>query len=110
MSVWALSPLLLMFDPTLLGCFRRRTLGSGSLEHLGYLWLAVGVSGLLFRTIQLFFIRDMMTGLAWCTKIFTDPFNDAKLYCRSPLRLMRGTLLDTSLSSAGQHEPAEFPQ
>ena len=78
----------------------------GFAQHLGYLWLAVGVSGLLFRTVQLFLIRDVMTGLAWCTKILTDPFNDAKLYCRAPLRLMRGGLMSQTTHS----DPAELPQ
>ena len=40
----------------------------------------LGVGGLLFRTVQLFFIHDVETGLVWVTKILTDPFNDFKLY------------------------------
>ena len=43
-------------------------------------WLALGVGGLLFRTVHLFFIRDVKTGLVWMTKILTDPFHDIKLY------------------------------
>lgn len=42
------------------------------------IWLAVGIGGLLFRTVHLFFIRDVDTGLVWMTKIITDPFNDLK--------------------------------
>lgn len=79
-------------------------------RHVGYLWLVVGVSGLLFRTVQLFFIRDVVTGLAWMTKILTDPFNDARLYCRAPLQLMRGGLIAGTLSSDDELEPIEFPQ
>jgi hypothetical protein len=30
----------------------------------------------------------------WFTKILTDPFNDAKLYCKAPLYLLRGELID----------------
>src|SRR5450755_776179 len=52
MSVWALSPLLLKFDPTLPKLFSSPDAWMGFAQHLGYLWLAVGVSGLLFRTIQ----------------------------------------------------------
>jgi hypothetical protein len=37
----------------------------------------VGVGGLLFRTVHLFFIRDVQTGLVWMTKILTDPFHDS---------------------------------
>jgi hypothetical protein len=57
----------------------------------------VGASGLVFRTVQLFFVRDVQTGLVWMTKILTDPFHDIKLYHKAPLALMRGELIDTSL-------------
>ena len=53
--------------------------------------------GLLFRTVHLFFIRDIETGLVWMTKILTDPFNDFKLYCKAPLALLRGELIDPGL-------------
>ena len=46
------------------------------------------------RTIQLFFIRDVQTGLVWATKILTDPFHDIKLYYKAPLYLLRGELID----------------
>jgi hypothetical protein len=49
---------------------------------------------LLFRTVHLFIIRDVQTGLVWFTKIITDPFHDAMLYRRAPLYLMRGELID----------------
>ncbi len=38
------------------------------------------LGGLLFRTVHLFFIKDVQTGLVWATKIITDPFHDIKLY------------------------------
>jgi hypothetical protein len=47
-----------------------------------------------FRTVQLFFLRDVQTGLVWATKILTDPFHDVKLYGRSPLYVLRGELFD----------------
>ena len=43
-------------------------------------WLALGVGGLLFRTVHLFFLYDVQTGLTWATKILTDPFHDVMLY------------------------------
>jgi hypothetical protein len=79
-------------------------------RHLGYLWLVVGLSGLLFRTVQLFVIRDAMTGLAWMTKILTDPFNDARLYRGAPLRLIRHCLLARTLSPDHEQEATEFHQ
>jgi hypothetical protein len=53
------------------------------------------VAGLLFRTVQLFLIKDWQTGLVWATKIITDPFHDIKLYHRAPAELLhRNGLLD----------------
>jgi hypothetical protein len=109
MSIWALSPVGLLLDPTMLGLVAAPTTWMQYARHLGYLWLLVGVSGLLFRTVQLFLIRDVMTGLAWATKILTDPFNDARLYCRAPLRLLRGGLIARSLSPDPRPETLEFP-
>jgi hypothetical protein len=58
------------------------------------IWLALGAGGLLFRTVHLFFIRDVQTGLVWMIKILTDPFHDLKLYHKAPLALLRGELID----------------
>ena len=92
MSLWALSPLVLLLDPTLFGVFAPHVGVAGFFDHLGLVWLALGIGGLLFRTVQLFFIRDVETGLVWATKIITDPFNDFRLYCRSPDKLLRHCL------------------
>ena len=51
-------------------------------------------AALLFRTVQLFFLKDVQTGLVWFTKIITDPFHDVKLYCKAPLYLLRGELIE----------------
>jgi hypothetical protein len=53
----------------------------------------------LFRTVHLFFLRDVQTGLVWLTKIITDPFNDVRLYCKAPLYLLRGELIEPAPSS-----------
>lgn len=101
LTIWALSPLLLVADPTLLHTFKpSRTFGDFA-RHVGYLWLALGGGGLVFRTVQLFFIRDLQTGLVWATKILTDPFHDIKLYYRSPGYLLRGELFDTAPAHSG---------
>lgn len=89
MGLWALSPLLLLAQPGLFGLFTPHTGLSQYLNHLGQMWLALGIGGLLFRVIQLFFVRDIATGLVWATKIITDPFNDFLLYCRAPGKLVR---------------------
>ena len=94
MAAWVLAPVALLIDPTLAGTIEPFQGFAGFWHDVGLMWLALGVAGLLFRTVQLFFIRDVMTGLVWMTKILTDPFNDARLYWRSPLHLMRGELVD----------------
>ena len=94
LTIWVLSPLPLLLDPTFFGLF---TPHAGTMEfvrHVAQIWLAVGIGGLLFRTVHLFFIKDVMTGLVWATKILTDPFNDIKLYYKAPLALLRGEWID----------------
>jgi hypothetical protein len=94
LSLWALSPLVLWLDPTLLGIFPPPVDGAQFLRHVGQVWLTLGLGALLFRTIQLFFQQDIQTGLVWITKIITDPFHDIMLYYRAPLYLLRGELID----------------
>lgn len=93
-AIWLASPLLLLVDPSLFGLFEPATSTQATIDHIGIIWLAVGVGGLLFRTVHLFFIRDVKTGLVWMTKILTDPFHDLKMYYKSPFYLMRGQLID----------------
>ena len=57
------------------------------------------------RQVQLFFIRDVQTGLVWMTKILTDPFHDLVLYYKAPFYLLRGQLIDP-MDHAMQHEAA----
>jgi hypothetical protein len=97
MAIWAASPLVLYFDPTLFGFFKPWVTAMDFMRQVSKIWLAVGIGGLLFRTVQLFFIRDIETGLVWMTKIITDPFNDFKLYHKAPLYLLRGQLIDPGL-------------
>jgi hypothetical protein len=94
MTIWALSPLVLYVDPTLFGLFAPHTGAGELLRHVGMLWLIVGLGGLVFRTVHLFFLRDVQAGLVWATKILTDPFHDIMLYHKAPLALLRGELID----------------
>jgi hypothetical protein len=110
MAVWALSPFVLLLDPTLQGLVVAPRTWMQYAQHLGYLWFVIGLSGLLFRTVQLFVIKDYLTGLAWATKIVTDPFHDIKLYYRAPWQLVRGGLLARTLAPDDQQETAEFYQ
>lgn len=92
--VWALAPVVLWASPTFFGVFAPYRGWEEFLRHVGMLWLSIGIGALLFRTIHLFFLKDVQTGLVWFTKILTDPFNDFKLYYKSPFYLMRGELLE----------------
>jgi hypothetical protein len=42
----------------------------------------------------LFFLKNVMSGLVWMTKILTDPFHDIYLYYKAPLALMRGEVVE----------------
>jgi hypothetical protein len=94
MAAWALLPLLLWLAPSLGGLIEPAADWRGWLHDVGIAWLALGAGGLLFRTLQLFFLFDRQTGLVWAVKIITDPFHDAWLYRRAPLQLLRGELID----------------
>jgi hypothetical protein len=63
-------------------------------DDVGLSWLAQGVAGLLFRVLQLWVQKDLMTGLVWALKIVTDPFHDIMLYYKAPLALLRGEMID----------------
>ncbi len=98
MSLWAGAPLLLLAEPTLFGLIEPSASFGEFVRQVGAMWLALGVGGLLFRTVHLFFLKDVPTGLVWMTKILTDPFHDIKLYYRAPLQLLRGELTDREIA------------
>ena len=103
LSIWGASPLLLLIDPTLGGWLQPHSDLLGFVHNTGWIWLAIGVGGLLFRTVHLFFIKDVMHGLVWMTKILTDPFHDIYLYYKAPLALMRGEWIEPRQSTHGFH-------
>jgi hypothetical protein len=94
LSAWVVLPLLLWIQPSLFGLIEPAVDVQGWVHDVGLAWLALGVGGLIFRTVHLFFLKDVMTGLVWMTKILTDPFHDVWLYHKAPLALLRGERLD----------------
>jgi hypothetical protein len=108
MSIWALSPLYLFFDPTVFGLLEPYHGVAEFIRSTAKIWLALGLGGLLFRTIHLFFIYDVQTGLVWMTKILTDPFHDVKLYYKAPFALMRGELIDPGIGKHNRDEEEEL--
>ena len=107
LTIWVLSPLPLYFNPTFFGVFTPATNKAEFVRHVAAIWLAVGIGGVLFRTVQLFVIKDVQTGLVWATKILTDPFHDIKLYHKAPLALLRGELIDPDIGTGWDEEDAE---
>jgi hypothetical protein len=97
LTIWALSPLPLLLDPTFFGVFQPHADVTEFVRHVAQIWLVIGAGGLLFRTFQLFLVKDVQTGLVWATKILTDPFHDIKLYYRAPFYLLRGELIDPGI-------------
>ena len=94
LSIWALAPAVLWLDPTLLGFYSPNPDGAEFIRRVGMIWLTIGLGGLVFRTIHLFFLQGVQTGLVWLTKIITDPFHDVYLYYKAPFYLLRGELID----------------
>ena len=94
MTVWAALPLVLWAEPALYGLIEPATSFGGYLHDVGIAWLALGVTGLVFRVAQLWWQQSLLTAFAWMTKILTDPFHDIWLYHKAPLHLLRGELID----------------
>jgi hypothetical protein len=105
LAIWALSPAILWLDPTLFGIYPTHPTRAEFISHVGQIWLAIGFGGLLFRTVQLFLIKDVQTGLVWLTKIVTDPFHDIMLYYRAPLYLLRGEWIDPMIHAQPEPQP-----
>jgi hypothetical protein len=98
LTIWALSPVVLYVSPTLFGVFAAPAAGKMEfVRQVAMIWLVLGIGGVIFRTVHLFFIKDVQTGLVWATKILTDPFHDIKLYHKAPLALLRGELIDPEI-------------
>ena len=94
LSIWAILPMVLYVEPGLFGMIEPWDTLTEWVRQVGASWLILGVAGLLFRTIHLFFLKDVQTGLVWMTKIITDPFHDIVLYHKAPLYLLKGELMD----------------
>lgn len=102
MAIWAFLPLLVLVDPTAMGLLPPYEGWMGFARRVGAAWLVLGIAGVLFRMLQLFFIQGVLAGVVWVTKIVTDPFHDIKLYHKAPLALLKGELIDPSIA---QHRP-----
>ena len=96
LSIWAILPMMLYIEPGLFGMIEPWDNLTEWVRQVGAAWLIFGVGGLLFRTVHLFFLKDVQTGLVWMTKILTDPFHDIILYHKAPLHLLKGEMMDNN--------------
>src|SRR2546426_1914715 len=58
MTIWALSPLPLYFDPTFFGIFTPHANTMEFVRHVAQIWLAIGIGGLFFLTWRLVFLLE----------------------------------------------------
>ncbi|MCI0654182.1 MAG: hypothetical protein L0Y39_06865 [Methylococcaceae bacterium] len=94
LSIWALAPVMLVFNPSLFGVFEAHSDIFSFIQNTAMCWLAIGIGALVFRTIHLFFIMGVQSGFVWSTKILTDPFHDIKIYYKSPYYILKGERYD----------------
>ena len=94
LAIWVLMPAVLWLEPSIFGLIVPANSLMEFVDDVGLSWLALGVAGLLFRVLQLWVQKDLMTGLVWALKIVTDPFHDIMLYYKAPLALLRGEMID----------------
>lgn len=105
LSIWAASPLMLYYQPSLFGLFEPHSDHQEFLYNLSLLWIYLGIGAVLFRMIQLFFKSGLQTSLAWGSKIVTDPFHDIWLYYKAPLHVLRGELYDPIIRESHERLP-----
>lgn len=102
LTLWALSPVALAWQPTMFGLFEPHRNQHAFLHNLSLLWIYLGLAAVVFRTVQLFIQDSLMTGLVWLTKILTDPFHDIKLYHKAPAAVLKGNFYDPIVAPEGE--------
>lgn len=93
-AVWITAPVILLISHDFFGLLQAPDTISGFVHNTAILWLIVGVGALLLRTVHLFFLKGVQTGLVWFTKILTDPFHDIRIYYMAPYYIWKGEMYD----------------
>jgi hypothetical protein len=93
-AIWLAAPLVLFLQPTLFGLLPPPRGAAEFLDNLALAWLVIGVGAVILRTLQLFVLQGVQSGLVWFTKILTDPFHDVRVYYKAPYHLLRGDMYD----------------
>jgi hypothetical protein len=103
--VWIVIPIIAKYAPESLNWLVPETYQGDYWSVLGASWLILGVTGLLFRVVQLWWQQNLPVGLIWMIKILTDPFHDVILYHKAPIFLLKGQWLDpmTHVNSDRSH-------
>jgi hypothetical protein len=94
LSLCALIPVLAYWYPAGVTWLVPESHEDSTFRLIGMAWVVLGVAGMLFRVGQLWLRDGLLQGVAWASKIITDPFHDIVLYYKSPFYLLRGQLLD----------------
>lgn len=94
LSIWALVPVVLYYQPSFFGIFTAPADFSGFINNMAIVWLVVGLGAIVFRTVHLFKLMGVQSGLVWFSKIATDPFHDIRIYYKSPYYIMKGEMYD----------------
>jgi hypothetical protein len=94
LTIWVLAPAVLYYSPDFFGLLQQPENTYGFINNMAILWLIIGGGALIFRTVHLFFIMGVQSGLVWFTKILTDPFHDIKIYHKAPFYLFKGDMYD----------------
>lgn len=97
-AIWLGSTALAYFDKTLLGLAPAYTTQGEFLDHLAWVWAAVAVGGLIFRTVQLMMTHSIQTGFVWITKIITEPVHNLPVYYKAPYYVLKGERIDPMTS------------
>lgn len=94
LSIWAATPLILYFNPTFFGTLPAFEGSMDFINNVAILWLFIGLGAIIFRTVHLFKLMGVQSGMVWFTKILTDPFHDIKIYYKSPYYILKGEMYD----------------
>jgi len=93
-GVWLFLPALLAVSPSLFGLIEPAQGWMGYAHDVGLAWFVLGCTGVVLRTVHLFFLRSPAWGLAWAMKILTDPLHNIDTYWRAPIALLSGQRYD----------------
>jgi hypothetical protein len=94
LSIWALVPVVLYVKPDFFGVFTPASNFPEFINNMAIVWLYVGLGAIAFRTLHLFKLMGVQSGLVWMSKIITDPFHDIKIYYKSPYYILKGEMYD----------------